>query len=417
MPETPVPANGFHFGGRSAERRRTGLQRTQSPGYKETTMIRVLHFADVINRHDFIDVIVRRANPREFLIGACVRSEESNIASPGYRDANIPYWNIHAGSRPMLPAAVMRLAAILRRWRPDILHTHHYEQALIGWMATRIFPHTRLVIGRHYSDAVYLLPGRVRRNGLLRLEGIANRAATRIIAPSRMIFDILVQRQRMGSDNVDIIPYAFDAAKYTRPEDDAIRRVREEFDLQGRLVAGTFARLHWEKGHKYLLQSAVALRQKFPELLFLFVGDGPERPAIERQIRDTGLAGNVRLAGHRRDAMALMAATDFVVQPTLQEAFSQVMAEALWMRKALIITDVSGAGDILRNGENGVLVPKGNSQALAAAIERLATNPEERQKIAANGRSYVEENLTPERIIPFYERSYRDAMKGARGMH
>jgi glycosyltransferase involved in cell wall biosynthesis len=108
--------------------------------------------------------------------------------------------------------------------------------------------------------------------------------------------------------------------------------------------------------------------------------------------------------------MALMAAMDAVVQPTLQEAFSQVMAEALWMGKPLVITDVSGATDVIRDGENGLLVPKADPNALAGAVARLVADAPLRARLGAAGRAYVEGHLTIEKIIPMYEQVYLRAM-------
>src|SRR5262249_19194528 len=144
-----------------------------------------------------------------------------------------------------------------------------------------------------------------------------------------------------------------------------IQRVRTELGLEGRFVLGNFARLHEEKGQRVLIEALASLRPRYPQLTLVVVGEGPERGALEAQVRDCGLDDRVRFLGWRHDAMMLMAAVDVVVQPTLQEAFSQVMAEALWMGKPLVITDVSGAPDIIRDGRNGLLVPRGNAPALA----------------------------------------------------
>ena len=107
--------------------------------------------------------------------------------------------------------------------------------------------------------------------------------------------------------------------------------------------------------------------------------------------------------------MTIMSAVDAVVQSTLQEAFSQVMVETLWMSKPLVITDVSGAADIIRDGENGLLVPKADAAALAGAIERLVENAELRDRIAKNGHDFVAENLVIDKKIKDYERAFLDA--------
>lgn len=372
-------------------------------------MIRVLQFADLINRHDFIDNIVQRADRGRFELGVCVRTGECNIEAPVYGD-NVRRWLIPGASRRNVPAAAVRLAGILRSWKADILHAHHYDQAVIGMLATRLCPRTRLVIGRHYSDAIYRCTRRWKRRALLGIEQLANRRAERIVVPSTAIAQIVTERQRVSPGKVDCVPYGFVATKYAHVPSEKVEEVREELGLRDRFVIGNFSRLHEEKGHRFLIEALPELRRRIPEVLLLVVGEGPERARLERQIEEAGLAGAVRLLGWRRDAMPLMAAVDAVVQPTLQEAFSQVMAETLWMRKPLVITDVSGATDIIQDGENGLLIPKANPAAIVEAVSRLAGDAALRQRLGETGRRYVEENLTIERIIPRYEQAYLRAV-------
>ncbi|HXG68172.1 MAG TPA: glycosyltransferase [Blastocatellia bacterium] len=373
-------------------------------------MIRVLHFADIVNRHDPIDTVVQHADPQRFQVGLCVRSERHNIAAPVYQERT-PRWVLNGTSRRAIPQAARQLARILRDWKADILHTHHYDQMFIGWLATRLYPRTRLIIGRHYSDAIYRLRQRLKVAIFLGVEQTINRAAQRIIVPSTEVFEILTRRQGISKEKVDLIPHGFEPEKYVAPSPSEIYRIRNELGLHGRFVLGNFGRLHEEKGHRYLLEAAATLKQQIPNLLILLAGEGPERGAIERQIQELDLRGVVRLLGWRRDAITLMASVDIVVQPSLGESFGQVMVEALWMRKPLITTNVGGALDIIKDGENGLLVPKEDAAALATAIERLAGDAALRSRLAEAGRTYVAEHLVISKIIKRYEQSYLRAME------
>lgn len=381
-----------------------------SPPRTETRPIRVLQFADLVNRHDFIDNIVQHANAARFEVGMCTRQAESTIETPVY-GSGTPHWVIGAAARRATLWAAWKLARILRDWRADIVHTHHYDQAVIGWLATRMHRRTRLVVGRHYSDAIYRSPARWKRRILLALEGRVNRAAARIVVPSTLIREMLIERQKVDAVKVAMIPYGFEPAKYAVPTEDDIGRLRAELGLVGRFVFGTFARLHEEKGHRFLLEAIAMLRQRYPDLLFLFVGEGGERTALEAQIQRLNLHEAVRLVGWRRDAMTILAAVDAVVQPTLQEAFSQVMAEALWMSKPLIMTDVSGTRDVVTDGVNGLVVPKADAAALAQAIEHIRTNEALRRRLAEAGRAHVETHLQMKNIIGQYEEVYARVME------
>ena len=372
-------------------------------------MIRVLQFANIVNRYDFIDNIVRWADPSRFEVGVCVRDTTSNIAEPCYGD-DVPHWALDGPSRRDAPRATVRLAALLKRWQVDVLHTHHYDQAVIGWAATQLYPKTRQVVGRHYSDAIYRSTGGLKKRALLGVEQVVNHAAARIVVPSTMIRDLLTVRQGISPEKVDVVPYGFVAEKYAPPDPVEVGRLRAEVAMGGDFLLGNFSRLHEEKGHRYLVEAIARLHKKHPGLRLVIVGEGAERSILERQIERAGLSGVIRLLGWRRDAMALMAAVDAVVQPTLQEAFSQVMAEALWMGRPLVITDVSGATDIIKDGDNGLLVPKEDVDALAMAVERVATDQELRRRLADRGQEFVRNELNIESIAKLYENAYERAL-------
>lgn len=371
-------------------------------------MIRVLQFADVINRHDFIDTLVEYADRERFEMSVCVRSLEHGIAEP-FKPESGKFRLIEGTSRSLIPAAAWKLSRLLREWEIDVIHAHHYDQAIIAWLATRLYRRTKLVIGRHYSDSLYRLPGKMRSRAFIGLEQLINRSAERIVVPSRMIFDILTGRQGIDPAKVDIVHYGFVPAKYAAVQPEQVDAVRKEFGMDGRFVSANFSRLHEEKGHRYLIDAAAKLVQRVPELLILLVGEGPERKSIESQITQLGVGENVKLAGWRTDAMAIMAAADVIVQSTLQEAFSQAMIETLWMSKPLIMTDVSGARDVIRDGENGMIVAKADSNSLAEAIERLAGDRELGTRMARAGHEMVADQLVIEKKIREYETVFEKA--------
>lgn len=377
--------------------------------FSVSPMIRVLQFVDIVNRYDFVESIVRWADPDQFEVYVCVRSEKCNIAPPLYK----PHTTVHVLNgigREKIPGAVDRLASLLRKMKIDIVHAHHFEQGLIAWMATRLYRKTALVIGRHYSDALYRLPSRTKRAALLATEKIVNRAATRIIVPSTFIYRLLTEKQGLESDKIDVIPYGFEIEKFAQPCAAEVASTRKELHLSPEsLVFGTFGRLHEEKGHRYLLEAFANLRRRNSRVVLAIVGDGPEKTAIERQIDQLKLRESVLMLGWRHDVVNVMAAVDAVVQPTLQEAFSQVMAETMWMGKPLLITDVSGSMDVICDGVNGIIVPRGNPAALTTKMLNLAEDSGLRARVGQAGRTYVESNLLIEKIIGRYEEAYRKA--------
>jgi glycosyltransferase involved in cell wall biosynthesis len=371
-------------------------------------MIRVMHFADLINKNDFIDVILRQANRAEFKLFACVRNVHSNIAPPDY-PPDVERFVLPGMHRINIPATAWRLARLLHRCNIDILHTHHYDQAVIGWLATRLHPATKFLIGRHYSNAIYLLARGFGKFSLLKIEGRVNAAADGIVVPSRMISELLA-KQGVDSRKIRVVHYAFPREKWEAAEQADREALRASLGLTG-LVFANFSRMHLEKGHTFLLKAIAKVRSQIPDVKVIFVGDGPVRSALEGELAQLDLRNHVQMLGWRRDALMIMAAVDVVLHPSLQEAFPQTMVEALYLRKPLVITPVSGAVDIIENGVNGIMIPMRDPDAIADAMQRLAADPSLRQRLGETGRRYVEENLTVEKIIPQFERIYCTLME------
>jgi len=373
-------------------------------------MIKVLQFSSLVNRYDFIDNIVHFADKSKFDVGVCIITGHSNIQSPVYeKDVFHRVLNNNL-SRGAIPQTVWQLRRILREWKPDIIHTHHYDQTLIGYLATRLYPKTKLVIGRHYSDAMYRLPSRLHQKVFLNIENIFNRKAQRIIVPSTYIRDILMQRQNISPEKIDVVPYGFPDEKFPQISDSEVSNFRRENNLNDKIVLCIIGRIDDQKGHKDLIIALKRVKDNIPNIHLLIIGDGPNASEIKAKVKEYHLQENVIFLGWRKDVAKIIKSVDIVVHPSLQEAFSSVMCEALWLGKPLIISDVSGATDIIESGKNGVIVAKGNAELLGKAIEDLAKDSSQRAEIAENGKIYARQNLHIRKAIKRYENSYLKAM-------
>jgi glycosyltransferase involved in cell wall biosynthesis len=367
-----------------------------------------MQFADLINRHDFIDVILQRADRARFRLFATLRTRESNIAEVVY-PPDVPSHLLAGTSRRWIPLTAVRLAALLRHHRIDVLHTHHYDQAFIGRLATRLHPRTRLVVGRHYAEISHYAGPGLKREALWAVERFVYSGAAQVVVPSRMIRESVLARG-LPAAKVEIVPYGFFPEKYDPFLGGEPAALHRELGLDGRVLFGTFAKLSPNKGVHVLLEAAAAVRQAAPNAAFVVCGEGSERPRLEAMIAAAGMGEHVRLLGWRKDAMRIMSGVDVVVQPTFHEAFSQVMGEACFLGKPLVFTRVSGAEDVITDGENGILVPPREAAPLGAAIARLAGDAALRVRMGAAGRRVALERLTVERVIPRYEAVYARAL-------
>jgi glycosyltransferase involved in cell wall biosynthesis len=122
----------------------------------------------------------------------------------------------------------------------------------------------------------------------------------------------------------------------------------------------------------------------------LIVGDGPDRGALEAEIRRLGLAERVRLAGERRDVPALLAASDVFVLSSASEGLPVSVLEAMAAELPVVASAVGGMHELVVNGETGLLVPPGDVDELAAALGRLIADRDLRRRFGTAGRARAE---------------------------
>ncbi len=248
-----------------------------------------------------------------------------------------------------------------------------------------------------------LNPDRTRWHRLA--QRMAYRFADRVVANSHAVARGM-QQQGLRLDRLVVIPNGLDVSRF-RP----IAR------CGGVRHVGTLARLHPVKGLDVLVDALALLRPEAPDLEATIVGEGPERAALERRIAERGLAGRVRLAGHRDDVAAALAALDVFVLPSRSEAFPNAAIEAMASALPVIASEVGGVPELIEDGRSGLLVPPGRPDALARAILELTRRPERARAMGRRGRADVLARFSFDRMVAGFEALYLEiaAAKRVRG--
>ncbi len=370
--------------------------------------VRVLHFTRFINRYDFIDTVIRFADTQRFRMMACTLTDQSTVEPPRYEDRDIPSWVLACNSRHRYPLAILRLARLLWIHRVDILHTHHYEETLIGVLAATIARTPKVIIGRHYHDELYLMAAGMKLRKLLALESFCNRVANLIVVPSTLIRELLVERQGVPEKKVQVVPYGFDFAAnhYRGAGDGVVRSLRRQLDLNDSFVVGNFGRHTVLKGQDYLLEGFSRLLKDIPDARLLMVGDGPHHSALRDMAKNLHISHAVIFMGWRRDVAGLMAVVDVVVHPTLLDSFPQVMIESLVFSKPLIVTDAAGPFDQIKHERTGLLIPMRDSDAIYRSMRWVFNEPQKALWLGEEGRRYVLKELDIRKGVMRYEACY-----------
>ena len=166
------------------------------------------------------------------------------------------------------------------------------------------------------------------------------------------------------------------------------------------------ANLKQYKGHRYLLEAAALLHAGGRSCTLVLAGEGPERPALERQARELGL--DVRLLGACAEVVPLLMRADIVVLPSLHEGMSNAVMEAMAAGRPVVASAVGGTPELLRG--RGILVSPGDPIALASAIEALLANPTRCTSLGAMARDWCRSHLRVEQMVDEHVRIYTDLL-------
>ena len=188
---------------------------------------------------------------------------------------------------------------------------------------------------------------------------------------------------------------------------------RRRIGVTDQVIVGVTATMIDQKGLFDFLAAASRFRDQAQHLRFVIVGDGPLRPALEQKRRELGLEELVIFAGwmSRANEIALPA-FDIFFQPSLWEAMSIALLEAMAAAKPIVATCVGEAPHMIDDGVEGYLVEPGDVDRMATALHRLIADPGLRSRMGAAARDKVSRSFSADRMTRSYEAIYEDLLQG-----
>lgn len=308
-------------------------------------------------------------------------------------------------ARKKYPQTLRRLWEILKTEKPDIVHTHLFDPTLFGLTLAK-WQKRKTVYTRHHSDALYQLSSTAKRRFYLKLENYINRRADHIIAPSQMVRDILIEKEKVPREKVSLIPYGQTTERFDAITKDKIEKVQTELGMKQNLALVFVSRLFHRKGHQYLFEAFSALTQKGLDATLYLVGTGDYRDVLEKFTKDLQIENRVKFLGWRDDALAIMAAADIIVHPSLEDALSSAVIESVMLERPVIATDISGVRDSLGDGKYGKIVPPADAESFRAALQETIESIEAARAKAQAGRKYLLDYMDARGVSEAYKKVY-----------
>jgi glycosyltransferase involved in cell wall biosynthesis len=298
--------------------------------------------------------------------------------------------------------AAGKLRRIVTQDRIALIHSHLFNANFVAALAT-LGTDVPWVATRHESlHAIDYAPISLpKRLGYLAVDRIVLRRADTVIAPSHRTENEL-RELGVRSRRVRRIRHGFDLDRLQREGRD------HPTNLDGDPAILAVSRLVALKRIDVLIDAVAKLLPTHPRAHLYIAGEGPLRQTLEEFARRRNVSGSVSLLGQRGDVLALMRAADLLVHASAMETTGMIFLEALAAGCPFIATPVGPVGDDFRDGEQCIVVPHGDSGAVADAIARLYARADQRAQLAEQGWHVVQEKYRLADMVDRYVKLYDD---------
>ncbi len=278
--------------------------------------------------------------------------------------------------------------AILRRWiatcqpRLAICHSGHDSNNLA-------------IAARLVCRRPFLLRSRTYQPGKASAWSY-NQLVDATMLPSQYLRDALLQNPAIRADRLHVVYPGIDFDRIDRDAHTALPLPVQQWlgEHPGPLLVQA-AMLRGEKGHQTILQAMALLRERWPQLRYVIAGEGPELAHLQSEITRLGLAENVLLAGMVQPVAALLARADLVLMPSSYEPLGMSQIEALGLGVPVLASRTGGIPETITDGQTGCLLPPGEVQAWASAIDHALSHPDKMQRLAQAGCQDVRHRFSP----------------------
>lgn len=279
------------------------------------------------------------------------------------------------------------LVKIIRRFKPDIIHSHLFKATIISRIANSILMRkSKLITSIHGSESFFLQLA----------EKFTQKYSEKIVFPSKFLRNWYLSKiSSLSNGRVSII---HPGAKYM----DAIR----SYSTRKAITLGTLSRLHPVKGIEILIEACSILKNKQINFRVLIGGDGSIRSTLEEIVEKHGLINHISFSGEISETKQFLEQLDIFIAPSKQEAFGIHVCEAMERGLAVIASRIGGLPEIIIDKKTGYLFQPENSKQLAEMIEILINDSQQRRKIGNAARESMRKNFNRKQTEKLYLNEY-----------
>ncbi len=319
--------------------------------------------------------------------------------------------NVQRGRVPDV-RAITRLAKAVRRWRPDVLHSHMVHANLLARLTRPLAKVPVLVCTAHSIDE---RGARGSGRGRIWAYRLTDRLCDLTTQVSRAGAKRYVELGAAPERKIRLLPNGIDTAAFS-PDVSSGRAMRAQLMPEEGFLWLAVGNLTRAKDYPTLLRAFALVANEQSKSSLFIAGGGPLQGRVETLAAELTIAQRIRFLGQRRDIPQLMRAADAFVLSSAWEGLPMVLLEAAASGLPIVATHVGGNREVVVEGRTGVLTASGDPGALAQAmLELMALPEEERREMGMRGRSHVVEHYDMEQVVDQWEALYLELLGGAEG--
>jgi glycosyltransferase involved in cell wall biosynthesis len=307
--------------------------------------------------------------------------------------------------------ALIKLIYILRRRRYDIIHTHSSKAGILGRIAAYI-SNTPLIFHTVHGWSFHNRMSYIKKKIYVILERFTAKFTNKLITVTDFDIKKGLNENISRPEKYITIHSSIEIDKYRNPTKSKKEIILELGLEPNKITIGTISRMSKQKAPLDFLMTAKIICEKFENVQFLFVGDGPLRHEVEIFIREKNLDDKVFVPGIRYDIPNMLYVMDFFVLNSLWEGLPRVFSQAMAAGLPIVATRVDGAPEAIIDGKNGFLVDPGKPKEMAKKIELLLNNSELMTTMGNEGRKMVDQSFNVISMVKDIENIYYVCFRG-----
>jgi glycosyltransferase involved in cell wall biosynthesis len=294
--------------------------------------------------------------------------------------------------------SLARMVQVVRRTRPDIVHTHMAKAGTVGRLAAKLC-RVPLIVHTYHGHVFHDYFGPTRTRVYLTIERGLGLATDRIIVVGDGQRNEIASYGVAPLSKLESIRLGLELGQFLNAED-ARGKLRAELGLGLEIpLIGIVARLVPIKAHEVFFDAASRVLAQEPAARFVVVGDGERRAELEALVDRLGLRHAVTFLGWRREMVYVYADLSVVALTSRNEGSPVALIEALAAARPVVSTAVGGVPEVVLDGVTGLTVPPGDGQAVADSILRLLRDRDRSAQLGANGRRHVYPGYDSTRLV------------------